>query len=487
MGKVDTIVARENNMRKETLSFGLIVGTRGVFSSELARIGRAELIDQVTRFGHEAVVLPPEATPTGAVETIADAKKCAALFNQHRDRIDGIIISLPNFGDELGIINTLQWAKLGVPVLVQACDDDLDKLDTQHRRDSFCGKLSVCNNLVQCGIPFTDTTTHTVAINSPAFVADLEQFACVCRVVNGLRRARIGAIGARPGAFQTMRASEKLLQASGITVVPVDLSEILVAASKVDMAGARARQKLAEMKAYGRVPAGIANLDTKFERNVRLFVAIEDWMNAHEIDGAGIQCWTSIQQNYGCAACLTMSMMSEILRPCACEVDVMGVTAMYALALASGKAAALVDWNNNYGTDRERCVAQHCSNYPKSFIGKSVEVSTLDVLGTALGEENCFGAVKGKAEPGPMTFLRFSTDDRHGRIRGYAGQGEFTEDPFNMSGGIAVCRIARMQQLFKYICKNGFEHHCAMVRSHCADIIREAVTTYLGWDLYVHE
>jgi len=474
-------------MRKDKLTFGLIVGTRGVFSSELARIGREELIAQVTKLGHQAVVLPPEATPTGVVETIADAKKCAALFNQHRDRIDGMIISLPNFGDELGIINTLQWTKLGVPVLVQACDDDLDKLDTQHRRDSFCGKLSVCNNLVQYGIPFTDTVTHTVTINSPAFVDDLEKFAGVCRVVNGLRGARIGAIGARPGAFQTMRASEKLLQASGITVVPVDLSEIIAAAAKVDVAGSRAKQKLAEMKAYGKTPTGISNIDAKFERNVRLFVAIEDWMNANEIDAAGVQCWTSIQQNYGCAACLTMSMMSDSLRPCACEVDIAGVTAMYALVLASGKAAALVDWNNNYGTDRDKCVAQHCSNYPKSFIGKSVEVSTLDVLGTALGAENCFGAVKGKAEPGSMTYLRISTDDRNGRIRGYLGQGEFTSDPFNMSGGIAVCRIEGLQRLFKHICKQGFEHHCAMVRTHCAEVVQEAVTTYLGWDLYVHE
>ncbi len=474
-------------MRKDKLTFGLIVGTRGVFSSELARIGREELIAQVHKLGHRAVVLPAEATPTGAVETIADAKKCAALFNQHRDWIDGVIISLPNFGDELGIINTLQWAKLGVPVLVQACDDDLDKLDTQHRRDSFCGKLSVCNNLVQYGIPFTDTATHTVAINSPAFVRDLEQFAGVCRVVNGLCSARIGAIGTRPGAFQTMRASEKLLQVSGITVLPVDLSEIIAAATKVDVAGSRAKRKLSEMKAYGKTPAGISNLDAKFERNVRLFLAMEDWMNTNEIDAAGVQCWTSIQQNYGCAACLTMSMMSDSLRPCACEVDIAGVTAMYALVLASGKAAAMVDWNNNYGTDRDKCVAQHCSNYPKSFIGKSVEVSTLDVLGTALGAENCFGAVKGKAEPGPMTYLRISTDDRNGRIHGYLGQGEFTSDPFNMSGGIAVSRIEGLQRLFKHICKQGFEHHCAMVRTHCSEVVKEAVTTYLGWDLYVHE
>ena len=474
-------------MRKEKLTFGLIVGTRGVFSTELARSGRKQLLDQVKRLGHRAVILPQDATPSGAVETVADARKCADLFNEHRNETDGVVVALPNFGDELGIVNTLHFAKLGVPVLVQASDDDLDKLDTLHRRDSFCGKLSVCNNLYQYGIPFTDTGTHTVALDSPAFTRDLEFFAGVCRVVGGLRNARIGAIGTRPAAFQTMRASEKLLQAAGITVVPVDLSEIIAAAGKVDIKSSRARRTLEKIKAYGNVPAGIQDLDLKFERHLRLFLAVEDWMKANTIDAAGVQCWTSIQQNYGCAACLTLSMMSDSLRPCACEVDVAGVTAMYALVLASGNAAAIVDWNNNYGDDRDKCVAQHCSNYPKSFLGTDIEVSTLDVLGRALGEERCFGAIKGKADAGPMTYLRFSTDDRHGRMRGYVGEGEFTEDPFDMSGGIAVCRVPHLQTLLKLLCKQGFEHHCAMVRSHCAGIISEAVTTYLGWDLHLHE
>ena len=474
-------------MRKEKLTFGVIVGTRGVFSAELARSGRKELLRQIKSLGHRSVILPQDATPSGAIETIADARKCADLFNEHRNEIGGVIVALPNFGDELGIINALQFTRLGVPILVQASDDELDKLDTLHRRDSFCGKLSVCNNLWQYDIPITDTATHTVALDSPAFARDLEFFAGVCRVVGGLRSARIGAIGARPAAFQTMRASEKLLQLAGITVVPVDLSEILAAAGKVDIKSSRARRTLEKIKAYGKVPAHIPDLDLKFERHLRLFLAVEDWMKANAIDAAGIQCWTSIQQNYGCAACLTMSMMSDSLRPCACEVDVAGVTAMYALALASGNAAAIFDWNNNYGDDRNKCVAQHCSNYPKSFLGTEVEVSTLDVLGRALGEDRCFGAIKGKAAPGPMTYLRFSTDDRNGRMRGYIGEGEITDDPFNMSGGIAVCQVPNLQTLLKFLCKQGFEHHCAVVRSHCAGIVSEAVSTYLKWDLHVHE
>ena len=386
-------------MRKEKLTFGLIVGTRGVFSAELAKSGRKQLLSQIKDLGHRAIILPQDATPSGAVETIADARKCADLFSEHRNEIDGVIVVLPNFGDELGVINTLQFAKLGVPVLVQASDDELDKLDTLHRRDSFCGKLSVCNNLYQYGIPFTDTGTHTVAIDSPAFARDVEFFAGVCRVVGGLRSARIGAIGTRPAAFQTMRASEKLLQAAGITVVPVDLSEIIAGAEKVDTKSSRARRTLERIKAYGNVPAGIQDLEVKFERNLRLFLAVQDWMEANAIDAAGFQCWTSLQQNYGCAACLTMSMMSDDLRPCACEVDIAGVTAMYALVLASGNAAAIVDWNNNYGDDRNKCVAQHCSNYPKSFLGTRCRGLHARRARTGTGRRTMFRGGQGQGRP----------------------------------------------------------------------------------------
>jgi L-fucose isomerase-like protein len=474
-------------MIKTNLTFAVIVGTRSCFSAELARAGREQLLEQIQKAGHKSLVLPAAETPSGAIETVADARKCADFFNRHRQEIDGVIVCLPNFGDELGIVNALNWAKLGVPVLVQACDDELDKLDTAHRRDSFCGKISVCNNFRQYGIPWTNTATHTVALNSPAFAQDLDFFAAVCRVTNGLRNARIGAIGTRPAAFQTMRSSEKLLQASGITVIPVDLSELIAAANKVDATSARARAKLAQMKGYGSVAPGIQNLEAKWEKQVRLFLAAEDWMQANAINAAGFQCWTSIQQNYGCATCLTMSMMSDQLIPCACEVDVAGVTAMYALVLATGNPAAIVDWNNNYAQDRNKCVAQHCGNYPKGFVGKSVQISNLSVLGTVLGPELCFGGIDAKVEPGPMTYLRFSTDDVHGRIRGYVGQGDFTSDPFNMLGSIAVCQIPNLQALMKYICKQGFEHHVSMVRTHCAAAILEAASTYLGWDMYLHE
>jgi L-fucose isomerase-like protein len=470
---------------KKKLTFGLIVGTRNIFNSKLAKEARVVLLDKMQKLGYDYIILPGEETPTGNIETVKDAQKCARLFSDNRDKIDGIIVVLPNFGDELGIVNSLHLAKLNVPVLIQACDDDNDKVDVYSRRDAFCGKISVCNNLYQYGIPFTDTTTHTYPLESEQFDKDVDYFARVCRVVNGLRNARIGAIGARPGAFQTMRASEKLLQHTGITVLPIDLSEIFGKAEKIDNQAADLVKKIQEIRDYGTIPTYIQ--EEKVYLQAKFGLAVENWVMENDIDATAIQCWESIQKNYGCASCLTMSMMGEKFMPSACEVDLAGVVSMYALLLASGVPPALLDWNNNFAQDRNMCVCTHCSNYPKSFMQNELEISNLDILGTVLGDEDTFGAIKGKVAPGPFSYFRMSTDDVRGKIKSYVGEGEITDDPYGMDGGIAVTKVENLQKLLKYICKNGFEHHVAMSRGLVANVLEEAVGNYLGWELYRHE
>lgn len=435
--------------------------------------------------GYGCVILPAQAVPNGAVETYQDAQKCARLFQEHRDDIDGVVVVLPNFGDEQGVTCALDLAKLNVPVLVQACDDTNDVLGLATRRDAFCGKLSLCHNLSEYGIPFTNTRLHTCKINSTEFAEDLARFAGICRVVRGLRGARIGAIGARPEPFHTVRFSEKLFQASGIKVVTVDLSEILAAARQLEDTARAVRDKIALIKAYGKIPAEVP--EESVLRQAKLGVALDEWMEAHECVASAIQCWTSVQQNHGCAMCLPMSMMGEAGRPSACEMDVAGAVSMYALNLASGgRPSGFVDWNNNYNGDRNKCIVTHCSNYPISFMGSDVEIGTLDVLGKSLGRERCFGAVKGMIAAGDLTYLRVSTDDTHGRIKSYVGQGRFTGETINMHGGIGVCEIPRLQELLDHLCQNGFEHHVAMTRGRHAEILAEAFGKYLCWDVYHH-
>ncbi|MFH0758402.1 MAG: fucose isomerase [Bacteroidota bacterium] len=470
-------------MAKQKQSFGVIIATRNIFNFELAVSARKTVLEKLDKMGYGSVIIPTDATPTGNVEGYEDAVKCAKYFKQYADQLDGIVVVLANFGDELGVVNTIQMAGLDVPVLIMACDDDNDKVGVKERRDAFCGKLSVCNNLYQYGIKFTDTTYHTYSLDSKEFTTDLYKFAGICRVVKGMKGLRVGAIGTRPIGFQTMRVSEKILQKTGITVVPVDMSEILAAANKIDEKSADVLEKVKAIEDYG--TCKILHKG-QISKQARFGLAVENWIEENNIDISALQCWESIEKNYGCAACVTMSMMGEKLMPSACEVDIAGTIGMYALALASQRPSALLDWNNNFAEDRDKVVCTHCSNYPKSFFENEIEIGSLDILGTVLGQEDTFGAVKGKVAPGDMTYFRISTDDPKGLIKSYLGEGVITDDPYGMDGGIAICKIPNLQGLMKYMCKNGFEHHVGMVRGHVGDILEEAIGNYLGWEIYKH-
>jgi L-fucose isomerase-like protein len=461
---------------------GVIVGNRDFFPDCLVAEARADILKLFSEMDIEAIILDEKATKLGDVETWADAKVCADLFKKNADRIDGILITLPNFGDEKGIADTIKLSGLNVPILVQAYPDDLKQLSVERRRDGFCGKISVCNDLRQYGFTYSLTELHTVLPLSKSFKADLAKFLGVCRVVKGLKNLRIGAIGARPGNFNTMRFSEKVLQIYGISVVTVDFSEIMGNANRFAEEDPRIKAKLAEIRNYAKsdsVPP------QALVRMAKLGVAISDWMKSYDLNASAIQCWNSLQQNFHINACTLMSMMSEQLMPSACEVDITGVASMYALQLASGRPSALVDWNNNYADDPDKCVLFHCGNWAKSFL-PDIEIKTAEILATTLGSDNTFGAVAGRVPAGPLSYARISTDDTMGTIRTYVGEGAFTDDPLDTFGARAVIHVPGLQELMRHICKNGFEHHCAINGSTSAGILAEAFGTYFGWDVYNH-
>lgn len=470
-------------MRSTAFSLGVIFGNRDFFPDKLIPEAREDLTKLLGELGIDTIMLDPEATKLGGVETHADARKCAELFKAHREKIGGVLVVLPNFGDEKGIADALKMADLGVPVLIQGYPDDLDRLDVIRRRDAFCGKISVCNNLRQAGIPYSLTAKHVVHPSDPSFRADLEKFLAVCRVVRGLKGARLGAVGARPGAFNTVRYSEKILERNGISVTTVDLSEILGDAAKIGDEDAALLAKIEEIKAYANtslVPA------PKLAQMARLGVVLDRFIAANALDATAIQCWTSVQQNHGCNVCTSMSMMSEELAPSACEVDVTGVLTMYAMQLASNSPSALVDWNNNYGDELDKCVLFHCGNWAKSFLDEA-KVATAPILGTTVGVENTYGALDGRTPAAALTYGRITTDDINGKMRAYIGQGQLTNDELKTFGNRAVAQVPKLQKLMHYVCEQGFEHHVVMNASHTAAILEEAFTKYLGWEVYHHE
>jgi L-fucose isomerase-like protein len=463
-------------------TFGLIVGNRGFFPDHLAKSGREEMLRVLRAAGVDVVTLSPEESKYGAVETREESRRCAELFKKNRERIEGVIVTLPNFGEERAIADTLRLADLRVPVLIQATPDDPKNMTIAHRRDSFCGKMSACNNLQQYGIPYSLTTLHTESPESPEFAKDLEWFAAVCRVVKGFRNLRVGSIGARPAAFNTVRYSEKILESQGISIETLDLSEVLGRIERMKDNDAKAQAKLASIKKYvdaGNVP------EAALLKMAKLGAVVDQWMAATEVTISAVQCWTSIEENLGVVPCTIMSMMSDSLLSSACEVDICGVLGMHALQLASGTPSALLDWNNNYGNDPNKAVCFHCSNLPKHFF-RSVKMDFQAIIAGTVGKENTFGTCVGLIKPGAMSFARFSTDDRAGRVRGYVGEGRFTDDALNTFGGAGVVEIPNMQKLLRFICERGFEHHVAANLSSVAAAVHEAATRYLGWDMSWH-
>jgi len=463
-------------------TLGVIIGNRDFFPDKLVSAARADILALFQTLNITPILLEETDSKLGGVEIFADAQKCAALFKKHADEIDGILVVLPNFGDEKGVAETIKLSGLTVPVLIQAYPDDLGKMDVVNRRDAWCGKISVCNNLYQFGIKYSLTTKHVIAPTDESFITDLKNFIGVCRVVKGMRKVRIGAVGARPTAFNTVRYSEKILQRHGISVTTVDLSEILGNANKLTADDASVKAKLEKIHAYtsvGKTPSD------KLVQIAKLDVVLADFMQENSLDATAIQCWTSIQKNYGCNVCTSMSMMSENMLPSACEVDVTGTLSMYAMQLASGTPSALVDWNNNYADDDSKCVLFHCGNWAKSFL-PDITMSTAPILGTSVGTENTYGALDGRTPAMPLTYGRISTDDNKGIIKAYIGEGELTNDPLNTFGNRAVAQINNLQSLMNYVCRNGFEHHVVMNASKTAGILKEAFENYLGWETYEH-
>ena len=463
------------------MTFGIIVGNRGFFPHHLAKTGREEIIAVLEAAGATPIVLGPEESHHGSVETYTEAERCAALFKKHAEEIDGIIITLPNFGEERGIVDAIRLSGLKVPVLVQATPDRADTMTIANRRDSFCGKMSCCNNLMQYGIPYSLTTLHTETLASPEFKADLEWFSQVCRIVKGLKNLRIGAIGARPTAFNTVRYSERIFETSGITIETIDLSEIFGRINRMNDTDDAAQAKLAAIKKYV-TTTGIP--DAALLKMAKLGAVIDGWMKQSHINISAVQCWTSMEEFFGVVPCTIMSMMSNELIPSACEVDVPGVLSMYMMALASGTPSALLDWNNNYGTDPNKCVCFHCSNLPKHFFNE-VHMDYQAIIAGTVGRENTFGTCVGRVKAGTMSFARFSTDDRRGVVRGYTGAGRFTDDPLETFGGAGVAEIPQLQKLLKYICREGFEHHVAANFSDVSKAVHESAL-YLGWESHYH-
>ena len=467
----------------EKVTFGLVVGNRDVFPRELARKGKAEMLRRLEALGHGVISVSETDTQDGVVESLEDAQRCSDLFRAHGSEIDGILVSLPNFGDERSIADAIRRSDLRVPVFVHAWQDELPSLSQELRRDAFCGKFSVCNNLSQYGIAYTLGRSHVTDPASQTFADEIGRFARTCRIVKGLRTARIGSLGARTTPFKTVRYSEKLLEASGISVESKSLMETVNEVRRLGDDDSRVRSKLKALRAH--TPKADEAPPDALAVSAKLAVVLEDWVAECRLDAFALQCWPAMQDAIRVFPCAVMSMMSDALVPAACEMDVMGALAMYALQLAGGSPSALFDWNNNYGKDPDRLILFHCSNCAVSLM-REATVGYNVMAAAVRGVDESYCTLHGRLKSGNVAFARFRTDDAAGGISCCLGSGEITDDAPDTFGTTGVLQTADLPRLLFFLASHGFEHHVAVNYEADIEALHEALTGYMGWRVYHH-
>jgi L-fucose isomerase-like protein len=461
-------------MTQPTLA--LYFGNRGFFPEKLVAEARREMQAALGRLGMGSLVLDEGATRFGAVETAEEGRRFAAFLAAHRGEFDGVVLSLPNFGDENGAVAALQ--DCGVPILVQAYPDEIGRMGFEDRRDAFCGKFSIMDVFFQNRIPFTAWRPHVAHPGSPVFAEQLSWFGAVCRVVGGLRRPTIGAIGARTTAFKTVRFDEVALQKHGVTVESLDLSEVFARVRGIEPGSPALRKKHERLAAYTSW-TGVPR--DKIDALAKLGVVLDELIEEYRLDGLALRCWIEIEKELGISPCVLLSELNDRGTVAACELDVLNAVAMRALSLASTRPATCLDWNNNYGDATDKCILFHCGPVPQSLMTARGQVIDHPMFAKSFGAGCGYGCNVGRIAPAAISFASAKTDE--GRLVFYLGEGEFTGDPIEPAffGCAGVAAIDRLQDRLLAIGKQGFRHHVSVTVGHVATPLREAFREYLGY------
>lgn len=463
------------------VKLGFIPANRGFFSNKLAAEMRAKTIDVLAKQGIDVVVPDEKTTNVGCVEGYKEAMIVGKMFREAD--VDGILVGAVNFGDEGGVAMTVKEANLNVPVLIYGCQETGRLSLEMERRDSFCGLLSIADVLRQIGAKYSVARVPICYPTDASFAEDVSWFSGVCRVVKGVKNARYGQIGTRPGAFWTCRFNERALQERlGVTTVVMDLSEAIGKIGRMADSEAKVQQALQGITSYtntGQIPAASLLRMAKFE------VVMRDFAEAEGLNGLAIQCWDSMQANLGIMPCTTMSRLGNEGIPCACESDINGLLSMHALLMASGIPAGLADWNNLSVDDAEVCNLWHCGVYPKALFGdRQTKMGLSEIIADSVGRDNACGTMEGTIADGPITVARLAIggDDQ---FKVFLAEGTVETTPNATFGAGGWVRIPGLQAAYRDILLRHFPHHVGLTRGQVGDILFEAFGNYLGVQTFV--
>lgn len=458
------------------MTFALAFANRGFMPGELIQSAREEMAQALDRAGYGHIMMEASATRHGGVETREEGLLYAHWLKQHEGQFDGVIFSMPIFADENGAITALRDA--GVPILMQAYPDEIGKMDFAHRRDAYCGKFSVTDVFTQYGVPFTVLKPHVAHPLSPAFAQNLKDFAAVCRVVNGMRRFNVGCLGARTTAFKTVRFDEIALQKHGINVESFDLSEVFAKVGEKkddDPAVAAKMETLKKYTDFSAVPP--ANMATL----AKISTVLDEYIAEYRLDALTLRCWNEMETYLRVCPCVLLSELNDRGLAASCEIDMCSALTMRAMGLASGQPTAVLDWNNNYGDDEDKVILFHCGPVAQTLMAGRGCVTEHKMFAKN-DPGSGWGCNEGRIKPFPTTIANCQTKD--GKIIVYASEARFTDDPIEEGyfGCGGVCEIPGLQDKLIKLARGGFKHHTTVGVGHMKDVLKEAFTTYLGYD-----
>lgn len=465
----------------DTVKLGLIPANRGFFSDALARKMRGQTIQALEAAGIAAIVPNESQTNMGCVETREEAVVCGRLFRD--EDVDGIVVGAMNFGDEQGVAITVREARLDVPILIFGGQEEEVLTHQTPRRDSFCGLISIAEALRQIDVKYTVAERPICFPQDDSFAQEARRFAAVCRVVKGLRRARYGLLGARPDAFWTCRTDELALQQFGPTTVTLDLSEALAAMKAMGADEDDVKAAIAEMKAdfdVSDIP------EDALERLAKLECFIRRFATENALDAVAVQCWSSLQENWGTCACTPMSRLTNSGLIAACEADVLGAASMHALTLATGQPSGLADWNNLHNEDDELVNIWHCSAFAACFAADKPKVALNPILGESFGFDKVAGTLWFRMKEQPLTLFRLSYDPKEAFAAAVA-HGQVEANAAETFGGYGWTRIKGLIPFYRDVVLRHFPHHVGFAAGHIGPALWEAFGNYLETDVYAPE
>lgn len=455
-----------------------MVSTGIFFPPEFCGAARTQMKAAIEKAGIQALLMPEEETAHGGIQSPDEGRKYAKFLKEHEGQYDGVVLSLPNFGNENSAILGLR--DCGVPILIQAYPDEIGKMDVAHRRDAFCGKVSIMNLFHQAKLQYTVYPPHTIAPEDPRFLKELTDFAAVCRVVKKMKRVSVGAIGARTTPWKTVRVDEYALEGLGITVETMDLSELFRRVELMSTDSNVYRSKLNVYRTYtewGSMP------ERNFETMVKAAAVLDEVIEEYRLDCLGLRCWNEFEAYLHICPCIILSELCNRGIPAACEVDVGNALSMLALQTASGTPAATLDWNNNYGGEENKCILFHCGPVAKDMLAGGREIVDNPLQAMVHGPGNSWGSSMARIKPSPMTYLSSRTEN--GRLGFYVGEGRFTNDTIEEAffGNAGVAEILELQKILVKAGQNGFRHHVSVTLSKSEGVLREAFSKYLGYNV----